>query len=239
MMWYLNTLGSIDSNRTYSHKELADILRKQRPDLSEDMCNWSIDQSTRKGLLSRQGYNTYSLSDGSILKDYHPDYSQEALKLIQVMKNRYPDVTFTVFETVLMNEFLNHLIGKNTVFLQVEKDSSIFVFRYLQELGYKNLLYNPNRKEFRLYWDSNCIVVTNLISEAPLRSMDSYRITLEKMLVDMVADKMIASTFSTDELEDVFGHAYKTYKLDKARMLRYARRRHREDKVRYYLEGTE
>ena len=93
----------------------------------------------------------------------------------------------------------------------MEKDSSIFIFRYLQELGYKNLLYNPNRKEFRLYWDSDCIVVTNLISEAPLRSKDSYKITLEKMLVDMVADRIIASSFSTDELEDVFEHAHKTY----------------------------
>ena len=121
----------------------------------------------------------------------------------------------------------------------MEKDSSIFIFRYLQELGYKNLLYNPNRKEFRLYWDSDCIVVTNFISEAPLRSKDSYKITLEKMLVDMVADKMIASTFSMYELEDVFEHAHKTYRLDKAKMLRYARRRNREDKVRYYLEDTE
>ena len=55
----------------------------------------------------------------------------------------------------------------------------------------------------------------------------------------MVADKMIASTFSIDELEDVFEHAHKTYRLDKAKMLRYARRRNREDKVRYYLEDTE
>lgn len=239
MTWYMNTLGSISNGRTYSHKELIDILKEHRPDLSDDMYNWIIDQTAKKGILSRQGYNAYSLPDGKELIDYQPFYSQTSLDLIKKIQERFPRVNFTVFETVLMNDFLNHLIGRNTIFVQVEKDSSIFVFRYLQEQGYNNLLFTPDKKEIELYWDQDCVIITNLISEAPLRKEDPTKITLEKMLVDMVADKQISSTFSPAELPDVFDQAKKTYRLDKSKMLRYARRRHKEDKVNDYLEETD
>ncbi|MBR0417922.1 MAG: hypothetical protein IJI66_01990 [Erysipelotrichaceae bacterium] len=239
MTWYLNALGVIDKGRTYSHKELIDILKENRPDLSDDMYNWAIDQSTKKGLLSRKGYNAYSLPEGKELIDYQPFYSQTSLDLIKEIQERFPRVIFTVFETVLMNDFLNHLIGRNTIFIQVEKDSSIFVFRYLQEQGYKNLLFNPDKKEIELYWDKDCIIITNLISEAPLRKDDPSKITLEKMLVDMVSDKLISSTFSPAELPEVFEQVRKTYRLDQSRMLRYARRRNKEDKVKKYLEETD
>lgn len=235
MTWYLDVLGSIDSKRSYSRKELSDILKDYQPDISVNMCNWAIDQSVKKGLLFRRGYNAYILSDGNRLKEYRPDYSQESLRLVKEIKEKYPDITFTVFETLLMNEFLNHLIGKNTVFVQAEKESSIFVFRYLQELGYSNVLYMPDKKEFRLYWEPDCVIVTNLVSESPLKNTDPYMITLEKLLVDMIADKVIASTYSLSELDEVFELSQKIYRLDQVRMLRYARRRNKEDQVRQYI----
>lgn len=43
---------------------------------------------------------------------------------------------------------MNHLVAQNTVFIQVEKDVSIFVFRFLQELGYDHLLYKPNKEDY-------------------------------------------------------------------------------------------
>jgi len=140
----------------------------------------------------------------------------------------YPYVEFTIFETVLMNDILNHLIAQNTVFIQVEKESSVFVFRYLQENGYQSALYRPRKNNFDLYWSRDGIVVTYLISEAPLRVEEPHTITLEKMLVDMVADKLISTTYSKAELEDVFEQAQSMYYLDKVRLLRYARRRNRE-----------
>ena len=59
-----------------------------------------------------------------------------AAKLIVQISNKYPLARFTVFETALMNDFLNHLVAQNTVFIQVEKGISVFVFRFLREGGY-------------------------------------------------------------------------------------------------------
>ena len=43
--------------------------------------------------------------------------------LMEKISKKFPYVSFTVFETVLMNNFLNHLIAQNTIFLQVERES--------------------------------------------------------------------------------------------------------------------
>ena len=154
------------------------------------------------------------------------------------IEQMYPYVTFTVFETVMMNDFLNHLIVQNTIFIQVEKESSIYIFRFLQEKGYQNVMYKPGEKEFDLYWSRDEIVVTDIISEAPLRTDEPHRIMLEKMLVDMVADKLISTTYSKAELSDVIEQAQSRYYLDKVRLLRYARRRNREKEMKQYLEGS-
>lgn len=152
------------------------------------------------------------------------------------IQNKYPYVRFTFFETVLMNEFLNHLVANNTMFAQVEKESSIFIFRYLQEAGYQNVLYKPDVPDLELYWAKDSIIVTELISESPLRTDNPCEILLEKILVDILADKLIATTFSKAELPEVFEQAESRYNIDKIRMLRYARRRNRQDEVKKYME---
>ena len=57
------------------------------------------------------------------------------------------------------------------------------------------------------------------------------------MLVDMSADKLIASTFSKAEFTDICEQAQSRYLIDKVRMLRYARRRNRQKVMIEYLEG--
>lgn len=99
-------------------------------------------------------------------------------------------------------------------------------------------MYKPSKNDFNLYWVKDSVVVTDLISEAPIRTSKPNYIMLEKMLVDMSADKLIAATFSKAELPDVYEQAQSRYLLDKVRMLRYARRRNRQDEILKYLEGS-
>ena len=238
MQWYEEVLDRIDDKKTYCHKELVDELRKLKTDLSESTYHWAISGLVRAGALTRLGYDSYSLSSNLSKDKYVPVYSDTAEELIRLISEKYPYVQFTVFETVLMNEFLNHLIAQNTVFIQVERESSIYVFRFLQEQGIQNVMYKPGKNDFNLYWSKDCVIVTDMISEAPIRADKPHAIMLEKMLVDMLADKLIAATFSKAELPDVMEQAQSRYLLDKVRMLRYARRRNRQDVLLKYLEGS-
>ena len=61
---------------------------------------------------------------------------------------------------------------------------------------------------------------------------------LEKMLVDMIADKLISTTYSKAEFPDVIEQAQRRYYLDKVRLLRYARRCNREKEMKQYLERS-
>ena len=235
MEWYEAALQKMNRGELYSHKDLLWLLCQEKSGLGRSGYHWAIDKLIQKGELDKKGYGIYFVSDGRKRRPFLPSYSEEAQLLTKALSEKYPYVSFTVFETLLMNHFLNHLIGQNTIFLQVEKESSIYVFRYLQEEGQKNVLYKPNSKEFSLYWGIGTTVITDLVSEAPMRSDEPHSIMLEKMLVDMCADKLIASTFSRAELPDVFEQAMNRYVLDCPRMLRYARRRHREEEIRRYM----
>ena len=238
MPWYEQIKNGLKRGEIYSHKELTDKLKFLKPDLADSTYHWAISGLVREGQIVRLGYDAYSRPDSSTKKEYDPLYSDLALEVMNQIEQMYPYVTFTVFETVMMNDFLNHLIVQNTIFIQVEKESSIYIFRFLQEKGYQNVMYKPGKKEFDLYWSRDEIVVTDIISEAPLSTDEPHRIMLEKMLVDMVADKLISTTYSKAELSDVIEQAQSRYYLDKVRLLRYARRRNREKEMKQYLEGS-
>ena len=237
MQKYEIAVDNLETNRIYSHKELLEILRGSSPNLTDSSYHWIISCWVRDGRLFRNGYDAYSLPSDVSFKEYIPHYSNEAQKLIEDIANSYPYVAFTVFETVLMNDFLNHLVAQNTIFLQVEKESSIYVFRHLQDEEYSNILYKPNRKDMVLYWNKGSVIVTDMVSEAPIRTSEPHVITLEKMLVDMLADKLISSTYSKAEYSSVIEQVESSYLLDKKRMLRYARRRNKYDEIRRFLEG--
>ena len=103
--------------------------------------------------------------------------------------------------------------------------------------GYNDLMYKPSGKDFSLYWTKDCIVISDLISETPILDNVPHSICLEKLLVDMYADKLISTTYSKAEFPDVLQLALSQYQVDKAKMLRYARRRNRRKEFAQLLEG--
>ncbi len=235
-MWYENMIKDIDEGVAYSHRALVEKLKTTKPDLSGNSYQWALNALIRSGKLTRIGYDSYELSTDLQKENYMPNYSETSLNLIEMISGKYPYVQFTAFETFLMNEYLNHLIAQNTIFLQVEKESSIYVFRFLQENGYPNVMYKPSRDDFNLYWSRDCIVVTDLISEAPCRRDAPHSIMLEKMVVDISADKLISLTFSKSEFPTFCEQIQDKYFIDESRMLRYARRRNREKVIMEFFK---
>ncbi len=237
MAWYDKTALRLETHRTYSHRALMTCLREDFPAAPESSLRWAIHGMLKDGRLRKQGYDEYMVGKGEKLPEYRPVYSQLSLDLIKLLGEKYPHISFTVFETVLMNDFLNHMVAQNTVFIQAEKDSSVFLFRFLQEQGYSDLMYKPSGKDYSLYWAKDCVVISDLISEAPILDDAPHSICLEKLLVDMYADKLISATFNKAEFRDVLQLALSQYQIDKAKMLRYARRRNRGKVFTQLLEG--
>jgi len=219
----------------YSRQQMISLLREVSPEYSSGSCQWKLGEMLKSGGIVKTGYDQYMISAGKTRPVYSPDYSDLADKVMEQITRRFPYIAFTVFETVLLNEFLNHLGAQNTVFIQVEKDISSYVFRFLQEEGYGNVMLKPAIKDFDLYWVKDAIIVTDLVSEAPVQLSDPHRITMEKMLVDIYCDKLIRGTFSKAEYPSIVEQAFEKYRIDRIRMLRYARRRNKEKEIAHFL----
>lgn len=116
------------------------MLKQDYPNLHENSYHWAVSGMLQLGRIVRIGRNDYTLPDGDVKSAYHPVFSELAADVAARISGKFPLIRFTVFETVYMNDFLNHLIAQNTIIVQAEKDASVFVFRYLQKLGYKNLM---------------------------------------------------------------------------------------------------
>lgn len=62
-----------------------------------------------------------------------------------------------------------------------------------------------------------------------------HQLRLEKLLVDLVADKFTSGLINNSETADIYEHCFKQYNIDVKKILRYARRRNAEKKIKELL----
>ena len=236
-MWTEQALLKLSDKTTYCREDLFRIFRSEKQDLRESTFRWTLYNMLQKQEIFRTGYDSYITKRPEKCSIYKPHYSDRARAVMELLEENYSGLNFVMFESVLLNEFLNHQIAQNTMYVQVEKEVSSYIFDVLQEKYNGNILYKPGKKEFDKYWRRGCIVVLELISQAPLSQETPHEIVAEKMLVDIIAEKSIAATFSPSELPFIFENVIGNYQVDKRRVDRYAGRRGKALPVRKYMEG--
>ena len=238
-MWADSAISKMTDKTTYCRNDLVHILSSAKPDLSDSVFRWTLYNLLREKKLFRVDYDTYTTVKPKEQPMYRPYYSDKAKAVTKMLENRFPEMTFVVFESVLLNEFLNHQIAQNTIYIQVERDISSYIFDELREGYAGNVLYKPGTKEFNRYWAKDCVVVLDLITQAPLAQDRPHEITIEKLLVDLVGEKSIAATFSPSEIPSVYDEAMKRYRVDRHKLLRYAGRRGKTVEIKEYAKEVE
>lgn len=119
----------------------------------------------------------------------------------------------------------------------VEKELYEFVFDHLNNEYPGRVLLSPDKENLNRYWTSNCIIVERMISESPLYNEDPHKITIEKLMVDIVADKIVSELFTPSEYELIFEEAFARYNIDSNKIKRYAKRRNAWEKVDAYMKS--
>ena len=236
-MWYEDVVCKLNGEEEYTRQQIYEVLVKEKPELTLNSFKWIISEMVDNGIICRKQRGKYVLhSNGEEKKFiYKPLMNEKLREVSEKIETKFPFVNFVCFESVQLNEFLNHLIGRNTFFVLVEKDAVDFVFRYLQEETDWNVLLKPNEKEWDAYCTGDNIVMLNLVSEAP-KCVDKYHsMCIEQMLVDIVAEKSFKNLYSKSDLQGVYNLAGKSYLIDYARLLRYARRRGKADEIKKYI----
>lgn len=190
------------------------------------------------GKVHRIGRNKYC-AEKKEYRIYSHLYSDEAVKIADCIKSNHPFADFVIFETVQLNEFLNHQIVKNTIFVYVDIDVADFVYETLNTEFSEMVMLSPKPKEFHQYRSENTVVISRLISESPKNTDIPWQISLEKMLVDVIADRLVRETFSESEYSNIFDTAFERYIIDESKLIRYAGRRNAVSKIRNYIDKPE
>ena len=234
-MWYSSIINVLQEGQSYRRSDLISLLKQEHGGLKENTYSWAIGNMLKDGILQRTGWGYYVLAKKEQKPPYVPPYSVESQTIRFLVSNQFPQLGFTIFETTLLNEFLNHLIAKNTVYVQTERRFFNEVFDFLKWNTDRFVLYRPSAKQYSLYFRTNMIVVQDWISEAPLNPKVPHDITMEKMLVDIYCERDRTILYNTAEYPDIVWDVYDRYPVDTVRLLRYARRRHREAEIAEYI----
>lgn len=215
----------------FTRKELLESFRMAGYMLSEASFYKRIEELVKDGQIIRVGRNVYSLPDDKRLL-YEYKYSELAEEVAQEISQEYPYVNFSIFEFVQLNDFVNHLIAHNVIFLSVDTEVIEFVFESLKEKYPGKVLINPSIEIYHQYWSDNMIVILKLTTEAPKGQKIPWHTRLEKLLVDIVAEPLLLESISQGEYPQIYTDAFERYIIDENGLFRYARRRRATSKIK-------
>lgn len=234
-MWYEKVILGLQGKSTYSRSELFSVLQKVNSKLSRNSFKWILADIVSKQMLTKVGYDSYIRSKDTRYLFYQYTYSEIANDLKEKINTRFPTTDYCIFETFMLNEFLDSPIPGNSYIFQVEKEFSVLVFEFLSEISEYRILYKPDKESLKYYWCEDCVIVMDKITEAPLNKQRPHDMVLEKLVVDVLVDGSIKRLLSEKERLSVAENIFKKYYIDEKRMMRYARRRNAEQRMKALL----
>ncbi len=221
-------------NGTCTRQQILRAARIVEPSFKETQLRYLMGDLRKSALIIRLGRNQYKkVAKGTQKGIFTGVYSKLALQVISFMQERFPLLSFRVWELSWLNEFFNHQFARNQIFLDVEKDGCDFVFSVLAEKFPGRVLLKPKVQDLLHYGTDDGIIIDRLVTEAPKTEEESCQVPLEKLIVDLFANKnlMLSKGDYPSAIETMFAK----YWIDQVSMLRYARRRNRAKDVFGFL----
>jgi hypothetical protein len=144
-------------------------------------------------------------------------------------------VEYRVWESSWLNEFVNHQLGRNYIFLEAEKEACESIFERIMAEYEGKVLFHPDRTLLLRYGTNDSIIIDRLISESPKGKKEPYHLALEKLVVDMFANKRLRGMLPMSDYPEALEKIFAGYEVDQVKMFRYARRRNKEEELREFL----
>ena len=227
---------TIPADCVLDRQRLLEYAIRINPQFKETLFRNLLGKLLDEGDLVRVGRNQYQKADKMNSKEvYCNKYSGEAQDIVELMRQKYPLLDFRVWEINWLNEFWNHQIAQNKIFLEVERMCCDFVYTDLSKKYSGNILLKPNGKELYRYGGENTVIVDRLISESPKGAHENYNTPLEKIIVDLFANKNIKEMVHTGEYANAIKEMFDKYYIDQVKLFRYAARRSKKDEVYDFL----
>jgi hypothetical protein len=228
------------NKQTFNRTDIFHAAVSIKKDFKETLMRNLIEELQKNGYIRRIARNEYIReSEASEKEEYRGMYSATALNLLEQVERSYPYLNYQIWELMWLNEFTNHLLARNIICLEVENDGCEFVYSTLSPSYTGKILLKPSEKELEYYSVDDGIIINRLVSEAPSSAKNSHQPALEKIIVDLFANKLLIGIISRGDYSDILERMFSKYQIDQKKMFRYARRRNKGDEIaRYIRENT-
>jgi predicted transcriptional regulator of viral defense system len=231
-----NKIDTTLLNRQFKYGNIfgIDDLRSlfyNNQDVSKPQINWTAHSLAKRGIIQRVARGKYRLGTTQC---FVPDLSPKAKKPARLIKKEFPYLDFCIWELNKVNFFAHNLINFNVIFADVERVAVETVYRKFKD---ENIpVYNIKKTYEDLIDMSGAVCIRPLITGAPLQSVENIpTASLEKILVDLYTDKEFIS-FQGTESETIYNSAFTAYTINTSKLLRYASRKGKRDKVNDLLK---
>ena len=199
---------------TYNESEIIDLIKKNNPNISEIKIKWVLFELEKKQIITRIGTKQY-ITNGKL---YSFELSDLSKSINSFLNENYPMVNYVIWESTQLNEWMNLLLTKNIIFIEVESEFKDYFFSVLQE-HYSTtniILLNPSFDILSRYIDNKPIIIKPLFSRSPLNKK-THQITIEKLLVDVFSDKLLTNLISTNNQNEIAYGITHSYSLNKSK----------------------
>ena len=223
---------------TFHRKGLLHYIMEKYPDVNERTVDLQINRLMSSGVLKRSGRGKYMVTENRLPEFVYLPSAQEQ-EIFSNLKVKFPFLDMCVWSPRVLASYMLHVPNIAYSFVDVEKDGMETVFHMLQgmRLG-RNILFSPSAVDCERYLvGTDSIVVRQLIGQSPLTEINGCSVPrIEKILVDALGDNELFFT-SGSEIYNIYEYACERNNVNMSKLLRYASRRNRKDKVEHIINA--
>ena len=216
----------------FRRKDLLQEIARQQADIKASAITLQINRLIASGSIRRIGRGEYEF-----VKNGLPEFiylpSEEEKSIFMKLKQLFPFLDICIWSPKVLASYMLHVPNIGYTFVDVERDGMETVFHALQEMNLgRNILLSPSPTDCERYLTgSDAVVVRQLIGQSPLTIVDGCIVPrIEKILVDAIGDNELFFA-SGSEIYNIYEYAYERNRINMSKLLRYASRRNRKEKV--------
>ena len=216
----------------FTRKDLLNVVRSGMKNISEGSLVVLLNMMIAENKIIRVSYGKYKLNE-DLKHEFLYEPNEFMLSLNKHIKEKFPFIDYCIWQPSVFASMMLHVPAVRTTLVDVEREAMESVFMSLQNVESEIPIFlNPSQEDVDRYiTNRDLIIVRPLVKEAPLDVINGCPVpTLEKMLVDAISDKELQH-LQGNELYTIYSNAFSDYAIKKTRLLRYAARRNRKQKV--------
>lgn len=231
-------LSFASSRKFFTRKELIFHLEQEAKLGSPRSLSEQLHRLLKSGQIKRVERGVYTFLEDT-RRSFSVVSSEETLFLHQQLKTQFPFLDICIWSVSNLISYMHHIPNLSLLFVEVENDAVESVFNSLKSNSNRLVFMEPTLTDYERYIHTNdTIVVCPLVSESPLQIVDGLKTpTIEKILVDIVGD-VAFSFLQGAEINEVYTTIFERHNVNKNKLIRYATRRGRKEKVEQLIKAN-